>query len=119
MSQNPDAPRTIVSTVYVMFLIGILVQAAMIAGVLIAHAKKADVADDPTLDGHLTWLIQTFWIAAPIIALAAYLVFEQGMLMAAWLFLVWPWVIYRVVKGAVRYWKGAPVPAGLTSSDQG
>lgn len=107
MAEGSGEAKKTVSVAYTLFLIGLAIQAAMIAGVLVAHAKKAEVAEaDPALAGHLTQLIVTFWMAAPIIAAAAIAVFEMGIEGAAWLFVVWIWVIWRVVRGAVRFWKG-------------
>lgn len=107
-TSDPDLKK-IVSVTYTLFLVGLVVNAAMAAGVLVAHLKKAEVDADPMLRGHLAWLITTFWLAVPIVLIAAIAVFEYGIAPAAWLFLVWFWVIYRVVKGAIRFWKDQPV----------
>ncbi len=108
MAAPQDDPKKTVSVTYTLFLIGIALQAAMVAGVLVAHGKKAEVTD-PVLAGHLRHLILTFWIAAPVVAVAAYLVFEMDIRGAAWAGLIWPWVIWRVVRGAVRFWKNQPI----------
>jgi uncharacterized membrane protein len=100
---TPEAKKT-VSVVYTLFLIGLAVQAAMLAAAAVAVAKRPDI-DDPLLRGHLDWLLWTFAIAAPVIGVAAYLTFGMGITGAAWAFAIWIWVIYRAVKGAIRFWK--------------
>jgi len=85
---------------YALYAISIVVGFTAIAGVIFCYLKRSAYAD-ALWQGHMTWLIRTFWISLLIFLVSLPLLFlfigSITMLMGG------VWFIYRVVKGWI-FW---------------
>lgn len=126
---------TLVGVCYGLYAIGLLFIWTTLVGLVIAYVKRDDVP--PLLASHYRWLISTFWwsLAAWIILIGAMVVVmvpnaidihsavDSGQyfnipweLIGAAIFgglaiaIVWLWVVYRLIRGAIRLADGSPAP---------
>jgi uncharacterized membrane protein len=121
---------------YGLYTIGLVVVWPAVIGLIFAYVKRSDVVGS-FLESHYSWLIRTFWwwatgFALAMIALIAMVLpgaIESGRAMESthmtvlpWRVLggaaaggvailtVWCWVVYRLIRGALRLADGRAVP---------
>jgi uncharacterized membrane protein len=126
---------TMVGVTYGLYGLGLLMLWPTLIGVLIAYVKRHDVPE--LLSSHYRWLIRTFWwwLVAWIVILGAMLtvmipnaidiegavrsgqyfnipweLIGAAVLGGFGLLIVWLWVFYRLIRGAVRLSDGRPAP---------
>lgn len=126
---------TWVGAVYGLYAAGLLMLWPALIGVVVAYAKRHDVL--PLLSSHYRWLIKTYWwwfagwvlIIGVMLAVIVPNAFEidaavrsQRYFNIPWellgaavfgglaLMIVWLWVFYRIVRGAIRLSDGQPAP---------
>ena len=126
---------TVVGVTYGLYGLGLLMLWPTLIGVVIAYAKRHDVPE--LLASHYRWLISTFWwwFVAWIVILGAMLTVMipnaieiEGAVRSGqyfnipWeligaivmggfgLLIVWLWVVYRLIRGAVRLADGLSAP---------
>lgn len=139
VSANPPVPSshdfTLLGITYGLYGIGLFLMWPALIGLVMAYVKRHDVP--ALLSSHYRWLIHTFWwwLAAWSVVIGAMLVvivpnaleIEVAMrtqqyfnipweLIGAVVFgclaiaIVWLWVVYRLIRGAVRLSDGQPAP---------
>lgn len=91
---------------YGLYAAAIIVSPAAIAGVIYAYLARRDVHGS-YLEGHLTWLIRTFWMSLllGLVGVLLTLIFVGWLLLLA----IGLWYIYRVVKGFVLFNDGREI----------
>lgn len=125
---------TLVAVTYGLYGIGVFLLWPTLIGVVIAYVKRRGVPE--LLSSHYRWLITTFWwwfvawnliiggMLAVIIpnALEIHRAVNSGMINLPWefmgagifggigLLIVWLWVVYRLIRGAVRLSDGQAAP---------
>jgi uncharacterized membrane protein len=125
---------TLVGITYGLYAFGLFLIWPTLVGVVIAYVKRDDVA--PLLSSHYRWLIKTFWwwllawtfiIGALMIVLVPHALeihdtMKSGAVILPWEFMgagifgglgiliVWLWVVYRLIRGAVRLSDGLAAP---------
>jgi uncharacterized membrane protein len=125
---------TLVGITYGLYGFGLFLVWPALIGVVIAYVKRQDVPE--ILASHYRWLINTFWwwLIAWSVVIGAMLVvivpnaleIERTMtsgsisvpweLMGAGIFgglgvaIVWLWVVYRLIRGAIRLSDGLAAP---------
>jgi uncharacterized membrane protein len=125
---------TLVGVTYGLYGFGLFLVWPALIGVVIAYVKRQDVPE--ILASHYRWLINTFWwwLIAWSVVIGAMLVvivpnaieIERTMtsgsisvpweLMGAGVFgglgvaIVWLWVVYRLIRGAIRLSDGLAAP---------
>jgi uncharacterized membrane protein len=125
---------TLVGVTYGLYGFGLFLVWPALIGVVIAYVKRQDVPE--ILASHYRWLINTFWwwLIAWSVVIGAMLVvivpnaleIERTMtsgsisvpweLMGAGIFgglgvaIVWLWVVYRLIRGAIRLSDGLAAP---------
>jgi uncharacterized membrane protein len=126
---------TMVGVTYGLYGLGLLMLWPTLIGVVIAYVKRHDVPE--LLSSHYRWLIRTFWwwLVAWIVILGAMLtvmipnaidiegavrsgqyfnipweLIGAAVLGGFGLLIVWLWVAYRLIRGAVRLSDGRPAP---------
>ena len=125
---------TLVGVTYGLYGFGLFLVWPALIGVVIAYVKRKDVPE--ILASHYRWLINTFWwwLIAWTVIIGAMLVvvvpnaleIERTMksgsinvpweLMGAGIFgglgvaIVWLWVVYRLIRGAIRLSDGLAAP---------
>jgi len=125
---------TLVGVTYGLYGFGLFLVWPALIGVVIAYVKRQDVPE--ILASHYRWLINTFWwwLIAWTVIIGAMLVvvvpnaleIERAMksgsinvpweLMGAGIFgglgvaIVWLWVVYRLIRGAIRLSDGLAAP---------
>ena len=125
---------TLVGVTYGLYGFGLFLVWPALIGVVIAYVKRKDVPE--ILASHYRWLINTFWwwLIAWSVVIGAMLVvivpnaieIERAMksgsinvpweLMGAGIFgglgvaIVWLWVVYRLIRGAIRLSDGLAAP---------
>ena len=125
---------TLVGITYGLYGFGLFLVWPALIGVVIAYVKRQDVPE--MLASHYRWLINTFWwwLIAWSVVIGAMLVvivpnaieIERTMtsgsisvpweLMGAGIFgglgvaIVWLWVVYRLIRGAIRLSDGLAAP---------
>lgn len=126
---------TLVGATYGLYGIGLFMLWPTLFGLVIAYVKRHDVP--PLLSSHYRWLINTFWwwLLLWSVTLAAMLVviipnaieiesavhsgqyfnipwelIGAGTLGGLVLAVVWLWVVYRLVRGAIRLSDGRAAP---------
>ena len=87
-----------------------------IIGVIVAYVKR-DEAQGTWVASHLRWLIRTFWystlwgVVGGVVFVLLFIVFLLGPLLAWGIWgLTSLWVIYRVVRGYLRFKDSQPIP---------
>ena len=126
---------TIVGVTYGLYGLGLLLLWPTLIGVVIAYVKRHDVPE--LLSSHYRWLISTFWwwLVAWIVIIGAMLtvmipnaidieaavrsgqyfnipweLIGAALLGGLGVFIVWLWVVYRLIRGAVRLSDGRAAP---------
>ena len=126
---------TVLGFTYGLYALGLFMAWPAVIGLVIAYVKRDDVAE--LLSSHYRWLISTFWwwavmwaviIAAMLtvmipnaIEIEAAVRTEQyfnipwqligaGVFGGLGIFIVWLWVTYRIVRGAIRLADGRAAP---------
>ena len=125
---------TLVGVTYGLYGFGLFLVWPALIGVVIAYVKRQDVPE--ILASHYRWLINTFWLwliawsviigAMLVVIVPNALEIERTMtsgsisvpweLMGAGIFgglgvaIVWLWVVYRLIRGAVRLSDGLAAP---------
>ncbi|MGH6611824.1 MAG: DUF4870 family protein [Burkholderiaceae bacterium] len=126
---------TLVGITYGLYAIALFLIWPVLIGVVIAYVKRNDVA--PILASHYRWLINTFWwwLISWAILITAMLVvlvpnaFEieravqtnqyfnipwefigAGLFGGLAIAIVWLWVVYRLIRGAIRLSDGREAP---------
>ena len=126
---------TMVGVTYGLYGLGLLMLWPTLIGVVIAYVKRHDVPE--LLSSHYRWLISTFWwwLVAWIVILGAMLtvmipnaidiegavrsgqyfnipweLIGAAVLGGFGLLIVWLWVVYRLIRGAVRLSDGRSAP---------
>lgn len=101
LSSQEDANRTIVLIAYVLGAVGIFTAFIPILIALIICYVKRGEATGTIYYSHYDWLISTFWIGTfwAVVALFTY-VFLIGFVIYGLLSL---WLLYRFVKGLLRF----------------
>ena len=126
---------TMVGVTYGLYGLGLLMLWPTLIGVVIAYVKRHDVPE--LLSSHYRWLIRTFWwwLVAWIVILGAMLtvmipnaidiegavrsgqyfnipweLIGAAVLGGFGLLIVWLWVVYRLIRGAVRLSDGRSAP---------
>ena len=124
-----------VGVTYGLYGLGLLMLWPTLIGVVIAYAKRHDVPE--LLASHYRWLISTFWwwLVAWIVIIGAMLtvmvpnaidieaavrsgqyfsipweLIGAGVMGGFGLLIVWLWVVYRLIRGAVRLADGLSAP---------
>ncbi len=124
-----------VGVTYGLYGLGLLMLWPTLIGVVIAYVKRHDVPE--LLSSHYRWLIRTFWwwLVAWIVILGAMLtvmipnaidiegavrsgqyfnipweLIGAAVLGGFGLLIVWLWVVYRLIRGAVRLSDGRSAP---------
>jgi len=124
-----------VGVTYGLYGLGLLMLWPTLIGVVIAYVKRHDVPE--LLSSHYRWLIRTFWwwLVAWIVIIGAMLtvmipnaidiegavqsgqyfnipweLIGAAVLGGFGLLIVWLWVVYRLIRGAVRLSDGRPAP---------
>lgn len=98
--------RNLLLITYILFGLGLFNGLTAVAGVIIAHLKVNDVADD-FLEGHYRWLIRTFWLGLIMGIIGGLLtVILIGFLIIGLVFL---WYIWRLVKGFLAFNDNKPL----------
>ena len=124
-----------VGVTYGLYGLGLLMLWPTLIGVVIAYVKRPDVPE--LLSSHYRWLIRTFWwwLVAWIVIIGAMLTVMipnaidiEGAVQSGQYFnipweligaavlggfgvlIVWLWVLYRLIRGAVRLSDGRPAP---------
>ena len=127
---------TFLGVTYGLYTIGLVMLWPAFIGLTIAYVKRSDVGGS-FLESHYGWLIRTFWwwAAGFVLALGALLAMvlpgaiESGraieashMAVLPWsvlggaaaggvaILVVWCWVVYRLIRGALRLADGRAVP---------
>jgi uncharacterized membrane protein len=100
--------KTITTVVYALQALSFIFGITAIVAIIINYVKREDVKGT-LYENHFDWQISTFWWGL--------LWFALGWI-TAWfligfvvLFVVWIWIIYRVVKGWLKLSEGKPVRA--------
>lgn len=88
-----------------------------IVGVIVCYVKRDD-ARGTWVESHFRWLIRTFWwsffwaVIGGIVFVLLFIVFLLGPILA---WFIWGaasiWVLYRVIRGYLRFKDSHPVPA--------
>jgi uncharacterized membrane protein len=126
---------TMVGVTYGLYGLGLLLLWPTLIGVVIAYVKRHDVPE--LLSSHYRWLIRTFWwwLVAWIVIIGAMLtvmipnaidiegavrsgqyfnipweLIGAAILGGLGLLIVWLWVVYRLIRGAVRLSDGRSAP---------
>ncbi len=126
---------TMVGVTYGLYGLGLFLFWSVLIGVIIAYVKRRDVPE--LLASHYRWLINTFWwwFVAWIVILGAMLtvmiphaidiesavqsgqyfnipweLIGAAVLGGLGLVIVWLWVLYRLIRGAVRLSDGRAAP---------
>ena len=126
---------TMVGVTYGLYGLGLLMLWPALFGVVIAYVKRHDVPE--LLSSHYRWLINTFWwwLVAWIVIIGAMLVvmipnameiesavqsaqyfnipwelIGAGLLGGLGVSIVWLWVVYRLIRGAIRLSDGRAAP---------
>jgi len=124
-----------VGVTYGLYGLGLLMLWPTLIGVVIAYVKRHDVPE--LLSSHYRWLIRTFWwwLVAWIVIIGAMLtvmipnaidiegavqsgqyfnipweLIGAAVLGGFGLLIVWLWVVYRLIRGAVRLSDGRSAP---------
>lgn len=91
---------------YGLFASSLLVGVTAIAGIIFCYIKRS-AHEDALWQGHITWLIRTFWISLVIflvsIPLTVVLIGGLTMLLGG------VWFIYRIIKGWIMWNDGKPI----------
>jgi uncharacterized membrane protein len=126
---------TMVGVTYGLYGLGLLLLWPTLIGIVIAYVKRHDVPE--LLSSHYRWLIRTFWwwLVAWIVIIGAMLtvmipnaidiegavrsgqyfnipweLIGAAILGGLGLLIVWLWVVYRLIRGAVRLSDGRSAP---------
>ena len=125
---------TLVGITYGMYAFGLFLLWPALIGVVVAYVKRDDVP--PLLASHYRWLIRTFWwwlvawtliIGAMTIVIVPYALemdstVRSGSINLPWevigtgifgglgVAIVWLWVVYRLIRGAIRLSDGLAAP---------
>ena len=132
----PTREFTFLGVTYGLFAFGLIAFWPAVVGVLLAYIRRDDAAGT-FLESHYRWLIRTFWwwallfivitctMAAAIVPDAVRMgikIDSGGAVNIPWsmlatavvgglaLAVVWFWVIYRLIRGAIRLSDGQPAP---------
>lgn len=109
-ANKSDPAYQITMLSYVLFAGGILLQAAILAGLVAVLAKRDETRGTP-YEGHMTWLLRTVVGLVIGVLVIVVLVFGLHLFSALWLgILLGPWYIYRVVRGGLLFINGQPIP---------
>lgn len=100
---DPQAGQN-ANTVYILYLVGLIVPLTPVVGVIMAYANAGDASEG--LRTHYRFQIRTFWIGL-LYALIGALTFIV-IIGAFWLCFVTVWWIVRCVKGMQAIANGAP-----------
>jgi uncharacterized membrane protein len=77
-----------------------------IIGIILNIVKREDARQDPLIDSHFRWQMQTFWWSLIWFVIAiAFWIFVIGIIIGAG---AGVWYIYRVVRGAMMLSEGRP-----------
>lgn len=101
-----EAARQVAIAVYALQAASFLVVITMIAGVILNYVKREDVAGT-WLESHYTWQIRTFWWWLVWMAVAAVLAIIMVGIAVALVNQIW--LLYRIIKGAVRLSERRPM----------
>ena len=97
---NVTTTKSMVLTVYILYVCAYFTLVTGIVGAVIAYVKK-DNANEKWLNDHFIWQINTFWVWFIVGIIGAILCFVLiGFVIIG---IVFVWSIYRVVKGCIRY----------------
>ncbi len=102
-----DGLRQITLVVYVLQAASVFVGLTAIVGLIINYVKKEDAAGT-LYESHFDWQIRTFWWGLLWSAIGFILVFAFGLGLMVW-FVAGIWLIYRVVKGWLKWNDKQPV----------
>ena len=124
-----------VGVTYGLYGLGLLLLWPTLIGVIIAYVKRHDVAE--LLSSHYRWLISTFWwwLVAWVVMIGAMLsvlipnaidieravqsgqyfnipweLIGASVLGGLGMLIVWLWVVYRLIRGAIRLSDGRSAP---------
>jgi len=101
-----ESARQMAIVVYVLQAVSFVVVVSMIGGVILNYVKREDAAGT-WLESHYTWQIRTFWwwLAWMIVAIVLAII-VVGIAVAV---VNQIWLLYRIIKGAVRLSEGKPM----------
>jgi uncharacterized membrane protein len=99
--------RQITLVVYILQALSFFFGITAIVGVVINYVKKEDAAGT-LYESHFDWQIRTFWWGLAWSVLGFILIFAFGLGFIVW-FVAWIWMIYRVVKGWLKWNDNQPV----------
>jgi uncharacterized membrane protein len=99
--------KQITLVVYVLQALSFFFGITAIVGVVINYVKKEDAAGT-LYESHFGWQIRTFWWGLVWSVLGFILIFALGLGFIVW-FVAWIWMIYRVVKGWLKWNDNQPV----------
>lgn len=99
LSQMDESAKTHVLIAYVLMVTGIFTGITWIMGGIWAMVKKSDAKGTIFID-HYDNLIITFWVSLAVSVIAFPLCFIIiGYFL---LFILWVWVLYRLIRGLIR-----------------
>jgi len=98
----PENDRFAVHLIYALYAASVVFGIPSLIGVVLAYIKREDVRGTD-LEGHVGWLIRTFWVWLALwvvgtVCVALILLAPIGWLLMGFAHL---WFIYRIVKGWV------------------
>ncbi|MDR2243966.1 MAG: hypothetical protein LBE15_00960 [Burkholderiales bacterium] len=113
------AARNITTIVYALYAVALVVPLTAIAAIVMNYVKKDDMKGT-LYESHFRWQINTFWftllwsLLSVLLALPLIVLFFMGFVFLYWpafafLFIVFIWYIYRIVKGWLRLSEKKPM----------
>lgn len=92
-----DRTKSNITIIYVLYLVGFVIQVTTLIGVVMAYIYRGEVGDDEVARSHYTFQIRTFWIML-VVAIAGGLL---SLILIGWLVLaaLAVWYIVRCIKG--------------------
>lgn len=104
---NDDDIRQVGMISYLLYAIAAVFPPAALAGVIYVYLKRDEVAGS-YVEGHMTWLIRTFWLTVIWGVIGG--VLTLLLIGFVILFAVGVWYIFRVVKGFVTFYEDRALP---------
>jgi uncharacterized membrane protein len=101
-----QALRNITLVVYALQALSFFWGVPAIVGVIINYIKR-DEARGTLYESHFDWQIRSFWWGLLWVVIGA--VLAVVLIGLAVMFVAWIWMIYRVVKGWLKWTEGKPV----------
>ncbi|MDR0769855.1 MAG: hypothetical protein LBE75_01455 [Burkholderiales bacterium] len=101
------AARTLTTIIYGLYALALLFGVTAIVAIVMNYVKKDDMTGT-LYESHFRWQIRTFWFALLWSLLSCPFILLLG-LGFAFLFVVFVWYVYRIVKGWLRLTENKPM----------